>query len=352
VLRRLLQYLLTLGIAAGLLWFVYKDIDFEEAILLRLREVDYFWVLLSVCLSLVAFYLRAVRWNLLLHPLGFAPSNGRTFLALMTGYVANIFVPRMGEVTRCGVLRRTDRVPMSSLIRHRGGRTRFRPDRAPRHGAAGVGTRIRQAVGLSPELFRRPAGGYEGTVGTVLVAGLAAAGLLLIALLLLRLFRQRLRRSPLVLKIRLILRSVAEGFLSVRRLQRPGVFWGSTAGIWGLYFVMAYVMFYAIPQTSQLSPLAGLLVLIMGGLGMSAPVQGGFGTYHAFVSSALLLYGVAELDGKFFAFLLHSSQVITVLTIGAISAAVVPFIRPPQENRQAQSDRSAGDRTAPAEGVM
>jgi glycosyltransferase 2 family protein len=352
VLRRLLQYLLALGISAGLLWFVYKDIDFEEAILLRLREVDYFWVLLSVCLSLLAFYLRAVRWNMLLHPLGFAPSNGRTFLALMTGYVANIFVPRMGEVTRCGVLRRTDRVPMSSSFGTVVAERVFDLIVLLVMVLLGLVLEFDKLSDFIRSYFEGQRGGYEGTVGTVLVAGLAAAGLLLIALLLLRLFRHRLRRSPLLLKIRSILRSVAEGFLSVRRLQRPGVFWGSTAGIWGLYFAMAYVMFYAIPQTSQLSPLAGLLVLIMGGLGMSAPVQGGFGTYHAFVSSALLLYGVAELDGKFFAFLMHSSQVITVLTIGAISAAVVPFIRPPQENRQPVSDGSAGDRTAPAEEVM
>lgn len=340
MLRRLIQYLLALGIAAGLLWYVYKDIDFEEAILLRLREVDYFWVLLSVCLSLVAFYLRAVRWNMLLHPLGYAPSNGRTFLALMTGYVANIFVPRMGEVTRCGVLRRTDRVPMSSSFGTVVAERVF--DLIVLLGMILLGL-ILEFDKLSDFLrnyFEGHREGYEGAVGTVILAGIAAVVLLLIALILLRLFRHRLRRSPLVQKIRSILRSMAEGFLSVRRLQRPGLFWWSTAGIWVLYFTMAYVMFFAIPQTAQLSPLAGLLVLIMGGLGMSAPVQGGFGTYHAFVSSALLLYGVEELDGKFFAFLMHSSQVITVLLIGAISAAVVPFIRP------------FGGQTTPAEKVV
>ena len=69
--RNALKYLLALGVAAGLLWFVYKDIDFEEDIIGRLNQINYFWVGLSVGLSLIAFYLRAVRWNLLMEPLGY-----------------------------------------------------------------------------------------------------------------------------------------------------------------------------------------------------------------------------------------------------------------------------------------
>jgi len=131
-----------------------------------------------------------------------------------------------------------------------------------------------------------------------------------------------LRRSPFILKIRRILSELAQGLVSIRQIKNKWGFWLSTFIIWLFYYLMAYIVFFAIPQTSHLGPLAGLSVLIMGGLGMSAPVQGGFGTYHIFVSSILALYGVAPEDGKFFAFLLHTSQFMTVLIVGALSFVI------------------------------
>ena len=328
LLRNALKYLLALGVAAGLLWFVYKDIDFEEDIIGRLNQINYFWVGLSVGFSLIAFYLRAVRWNLLLQPLGFSPPAGHTFLALMVGYVSNIFVPRVGEVTRCAALRSTDNVPLSSSF---GTVVAERViDLVVLIGivVAGLFLEFDKLKSFLQSYFQGQQEGYERMVGIAILAALAGTVLMITALTILRIFRHRLRRSPLLQKLKAFFLALAEGFLSLRRIKHPGAFWWSTAAIWLLYFAMAYAMFFAIPATSGLSLMAGFLVLIMGGLGMSAPVQGGFGTYHAFVSSALLLYGVAELDGKFFAFIIHTSQIITVLVFGGLSAAIVPFIQP------------------------
>ncbi len=110
-----------------------------------------------------------------------------------------------------------------------------------------------------------------------------------------------------------------DGFVSVLHLQRKAGFWLATVGIWVLYYLMAFVMFYSVPTTAHLGPSAGLAILIMGGLAMSAPVQGGFGTYHLFVGAILITYGIAEKDGYFFATLVHLSQTVTVVVVGAIS---------------------------------
>ena len=112
---------------------------------------------------------------------------------------------------------------------------------------------------------------------------------------------------------------MVDGFTSVLKLQNKSGFWISTLLIWVLYYTMAYVVIFAMPSTSHLGLLAGLSILIMGGLGMSAPVQGGFGTYHILVGSVLSLYGVAQKDGYFFATLIHTSQTLTVLIVGSIS---------------------------------
>jgi hypothetical protein len=132
-------------------------------------------------------------------------------------------------------------------------------------------------------------------------------------------FRERIKRKPLYYKVRSFIRELVSGFTSVLRLEKNPGFWLSTIGIWLLYYVMAYIMFFAVESTSDLGLAAGLSILIMGGLGMSAPVQGGFGTYHILVGSILLTYGIAEKDGYFFATLIHTSQTISVLLIGGIS---------------------------------
>ena len=161
-------------------------------------------------------------------------------------------------------------------------------------------------------------GGLQMTtakLGLLLFIGFILAG----GLLTLWWFRERIKRKPLYYKVRSFIREMISGFTSVLRLEKKRWFWLSTIFIWMLYYVMAYVLFFSVESTSHLGLTAGLSVLIMGGLGMSAPVQGGFGTYHIFVGSILLTYGIAEKDGFFFATLVHTSQTLSVMIFGGIS---------------------------------
>ena len=152
-------------------------------------------------------------------------------------------------------------------------------------------------------------------LGLLLLFGFILAG----GLLTLWWFRERLKRKPFYYKLRSFIREMINGFTSVLRLERRRWFWLSTVLIWVLYYVMAYVLFFSVESTSHLGLAAGLSILIMGGLGMSAPVQGGFGTYHILVGSILLTYGIAEKDGFFFATMVHTSQTLSVMIFGGIS---------------------------------
>ena len=150
-----------------------------------------------------------------------------------------------------------------------------------------------------------------------LIVGLGVV--VVITLLVLWWLRARIKRLPIYFKLRAFAVELADGFTSVLKLQNKPGFWISTLLIWVFYFAMAYVVVFALPSTSQLGLLAGLSILIMGGLAMSAPVQGGFGTYHLFVSAILVLYGIPNNDGLFFATLLHSSQTLSILAFGGLS---------------------------------
>ncbi|HQV01533.1 MAG TPA: hypothetical protein PLO59_10260, partial [Bacteroidia bacterium] len=64
---------------------------------------------------------------------------------------------------------------------------------------------------------------------------------------------------------------------------------------------------------------ASLFILVAGGLGMTAPVQGGIGAYHLLVSAALVLFGVAYEDGLAFATLLHTAQMLQIVVLGLLA---------------------------------
>ena len=312
------KYSISLLVAVGLMYYVFHDWQFDD-LLARFGQVNFWWVGLSVALSLVSHWLRAWRWNLLLEYTGYhGLSTWRTFKAVMIGYLVNLAAPRLGEISRCGVLKRTDNVNMSASM------------------GTVVAERLVDILGLGLLIllafiieFERISAFFNkffysryeawhitpGQFTLLVVFGLILA----VMLVLIWWFRERLQRKPLYFKIRSFIREMYDGFVSVLHLQRKAGFWLATVGIWVLYYLMAFVMFYSVPATAHLGPSAGLAILIMGGLAMSAPVQGGFGTYHLFVGAILITYGIAEKDGYFFATLVHLSQTVTVVVVGAVS---------------------------------
>lgn len=319
-----LKYILGLAIALTLLWVVFKDWEMQD-MLLRFTQVKYSWVILSVFLSVISHVLRAYRWNLLLSPMGYSLSTFRTFLAVMIGYLTNLMAPRLGEITRCGALKRTDGVKMSASF------------------GTVIAERIFDFLGLvviiilgfvleSDRLIGFFAEFINSKIGSLSLSnnGLVIISVfvivIIISLIVLWYYRTRIKRLPIYFKIRSFLREMTDGFTSVLKLKNKAGFWLSTLMIWVLYYSMAYVIVFATTSTENLGLMAGLSILIMGGLGMSAPVQGGFGTYHIFVGSVLALYGVEEMDGYFFATLIHTSQTLSVLFFGGLSFIISIFI--------------------------
>ena len=102
-------------------------------------------------------------------------------------------------------------------------------------------------------------------------------------------------------------------------MQNRWAFLLHTVIIWAMYFLMTYVVVFAIPATQNLKPIDGVFLLVIGGLGMAAPVQGGIGAFHWIIASGLTLYDISKTDGLVFATIQHESQVFLVLILGTIS---------------------------------
>lgn len=327
----ILKYSITLGIAAFLLWYVYKDLSLD-ALLLQFDNINYYWIALSIAVALLSHYLRAYRWNILLEPLGYKLKASRTFIAVMVGYFANNLVPRLGEVTRCGILKKNDNVAMTSAF---GSVVAERAldlliliflatitfalefDKLNEFVIDNFANKIPDSQTLNKLIFT--------AIGITLLFAL-------LVFVLFKLYRDKLHRNAIYLKLRKFIKELLEGFLSIRRIKNQTGFWLSTFGIWFLYYLMLIVVFYAYPPTANLSLLAGLTLLIMSGLGMSAPVQGGIGVFHILVSAVLVLYGVSAEDGKVFALVAHTTQFMTVMFFGGISFIISVFMKPIPQN--------------------
>jgi hypothetical protein len=321
--RSFIKYVLPLGIAGLMLWLVFKDLDLKE-LFLRLGSADFRWVALSIVFAFSSHYMRAYRWTMMLEPIGFHVKTPRAFWALMGGYVANMAVPRMGEVTRCLILKKTDgvAVPASfgnviiervidllillcvillALILQFGRISAF----------------------FSDTFFKNKTGHGSSYSDWIIILSL----ILLASLLAFWSQWNKIKKTSVYKRLRPIMGEMITGLLSIRKIKNKTVFFILTFLIWLLYYFMSYIMIFSYPATSNLSPLAGLVILMAGGLGMSAPVQGGIGTYHAFVSSALILYGISREDGVLYATLMHTSQFIFIVFTGSISLLISLVIR-------------------------
>ncbi|WP_017733269.1 lysylphosphatidylglycerol synthase transmembrane domain-containing protein [Nafulsella turpanensis] len=316
--KPVLQYTLSLAVAIGILWYVLSQVELEK-MLGKLHLLNYWWIGASVFFGLLSYLLRAYRWNLLLAPIGYRPGFVPTFLATMVGYLANLLLPRFGEVVRCGMLKRSDAVPVSASL------GTVLVDRA--FDLLALLSIVGMALFLEFDVlkdFLAQIFQGEGTdsssqgfffyyllAGVVLVAGLLWV--------IYRLYRVQILQHALYQKASGFVRELLAGVMSVRKLESPVGFWLSTILIWVMYYLMSYLIVFSLPATSDIDFIAGLSILAMGGIGMAAPVQGGLGTYHLLVSGVLMLYGAEENEAVLLAFVLHTSQTLLVIVVGSIS---------------------------------
>lgn len=330
-----LKYSLLLSVSALLMWYALKELDFER-LWAELKNANFLWVGLSLVIAVGAYLSRAYRWQMQIKPTGHTTSFKNTYNAMMVGYVANLVLPRMGEVVRCSILKRTDDIPVDK----------------------GFGTVIAErfvdmlmlllAVGIAflvefnsikdffLGLFTDKYSNLEQTLASLYWVGtiVVVTGLVLLAIG----FRylKKLRNNSYFIKAAGFVKGVLQGIFSIARLENQFAFWAHTVFVWLMYYGSSLVVFYALPATSSLSFGAALSILVVGSLGMAAPVQGGVGVYHILVQATLLLYGIPKEGGMAYALLAHTSQTLLVVFMGVISFMVSMLHKPVEVNVQAE----------------
>lgn len=314
-LKDILKYIISLAIGAGLLWYAFKDMDFQKMIR-DISKANFIWIFASMFISIFGHLFRALRWNLLLEPVNYKVKTIHTFQAILVGYLVNFAVPRLGEVSRCGILKKTDNIPVNTSF---GTVVTERIIDLLSMCLLILITLVSEFDRVSDFFFGAIARKYKGLEGLIihnLSTFISILVLLGIGMLIIYLFRKQLLRSKIIIKVKNFLAGMMEGFLSVRKLKNQRLFVLYTVLIWLVYYLMTYLSFFAIPESSHLGPMAGFVVLVLGSIGMAAPVQGGIGTYHILVSSALVLYGLSTEKGLLLATIIHFSQMMILMVMG------------------------------------
>ncbi|MGD1842485.1 MAG: lysylphosphatidylglycerol synthase transmembrane domain-containing protein [Thermonemataceae bacterium] len=322
-----LSYVLPLAIGLALFWYVVFSRVSLEDLLSHIREAKFSWILVSFGLGVLSHWARAYRWKFLLAPLGYRLPIGKGFVAVMVGYFANLILPRMGEVTRCGILQKMEGIPAHTSF----------------------GTVITERIidllilitltitiffiefdNLSDLIINTFTAKLYGVNNHLtLLAALSVVGVLflIVVFLIWRRYREKLRTYAFYNKVSHFTKGIWEGVKSVRRIKNKPAFIFYTVLIWVLYYWMAYVLFFCFPATADLGLLAGFAILIMGGIGMAAPVQGGIGAYHFLVSQTLAVYGLQEELGITFATFMHAMQTSVVVIAGGLCFIISLLIR-------------------------
>jgi glycosyltransferase 2 family protein len=319
-----IQYLFFLLIGLLLLWLVFRKIDVQEVVA-QIKLARYEWLLLSIGLGIISHIVRAIRWNILIRSMGYQTDTYTTFYAVMVGYLANTAFPRLGEVTRCGVLSKKKDIPFNALF----------------------GTVISERVFdfivlvfiLLAVIFLQ-FGFLEEFVNKYLISSLTGIAnrnnlilaiiifivVIILPVILFRIFFHKIRNLTIYHKISDFLRGLLEGIKTIMKIKRKWSFLLLTVMIWTLYTLMTYTAFSALDATKGLNFFDGVTVMALGSLGIVAPVPGGIGAYQFIVKAILVeIYLIPSEPALTYSIILWTAQTVMIVAMGILGYYMLVF---------------------------
>ncbi len=338
-LQNLLKFILFFSVGAVIMYLLYQNLDagYQEhcvqesipsedcnlidKIVRDFKSAKVGFILLALFAYLLSNVSRAMRWEMLLQPLGYKTGFLNRFFTVMLGYFVNLGLPRAGEFARAGALSRYEKLPVEKVM-----------------GTIVIGRAMDfimlfVVIGLAMILefekiwsFLSENIGQKFTGTTLMLLGVFAL-LGLGGLGFLYKIRTRFENNFLYKKIMGLLEGLWEGLKSVSKLSSPLTFIAHSIFIWLMYYSMNYLIMQSFVPTEHLGMTAALVVFLFGGLGIVIPSPGGLGSYHALAIASLLLYGVNEFDAFSFANInFFSIQIGCNLLIGFIALLLLPII--------------------------
>lgn len=323
--KSILQFIVLLGIGILLVWLAFSQVaEKKDEIINAFTNANYFWVMISAIIGFISHFLRAYRWNYLLEPLGHKTTLFNSNAAVFIGYFANYGLPRMGEISRCTIADRYDKVPFQ----------------------IGFGTVVTERIidlflmvfifaltlvfqfsELSGLLDKYIFSGIRNKIHTLSERPVLAIVLLVIVaggILVLLMLRKKIM-NKLKGKFGKVIKGFMEGLSSALRMEKSGQFIILSFLIWAAYFYSLYFCLKAFPQTEVINQSQTLTLMLFGTVGVVF-TPGGLGAYHIIIAEILVFYGIEQVPAVAFPWLVWTSQFILIAVLGLISMAALPIV--------------------------
>ena len=319
ILRTFVKVVLPLGFGFLLLWWLFREMDLTEIWNVIRHGVRYDIILFSLLFGLFANIVRGLRWGLLIETLGVRFKRSNAVNAVLGNYAVNLVLPRVGEVWRCGIVAKYDKISFSKLL------GTLLIDRVS--DTIMVGTITLFIFIFNLDFFisffaKNPAllEGFYAMLNSIWIYALVIGLAIMVWLVL-----KYMSHFTLVRKAKELLLNVWAGMKSIWLMDRKWLFLVQTLLIWSGYFCYFYITFYAFDFTRELGIGVGLIAFTMSSIGVAVPVQGGIGPWHFMVIATLVCFGVNENDAAAFALVVHTVQTVWTGLCGLGGIVALPL---------------------------
>ena len=312
---------LPLVLGGAILFWMYRDFDFEHIEKVLAEEMNWSWMLLSFPFGILAQMFRGWRWKQTLEPIGESPRKATAIHAVFVSYAASLVVPRIGEFTRCGVLRRYDGVSFAKAL---GTVVTERAIDTLLMGVLALLTLLMQ-MDVFTTFFTRTGTSVDAVIHKFSTMGYVVTAICGVAVLLLLHFL--LRKLSLYNKVKATVGGIWQGIISLRAVNNIPLFVFYTLGIWVSYFLHYYLTFFCFDFTAALGLECALVTFVVGSIAVIVPTPNGAGPWHFAVKTMLILYGVADVNALYFVLIVHTVQTMLVIALGVYSWVALAFTK-------------------------
>lgn len=320
-LQTIAKVLMPLILGGAILYWMYRGEDWQSIKHVMIHEMNWTWMLLSFPFGILAQMFRGWRWMQTLEPLGEKPRQKVAVNAIFLSYAVSLIVPRMGEFTRCGVLKRWEGISFSKAL------GTVVTERAVDTLIVLLYSGIILLFGMSTfgTFFKKTGTSFEHVLsgfsltGWLVTAICAAAVLLLLHLL--------LKNLSIYNKVRTTLHGIWEGVLSLKDVRNLPLYLFFSVGIWVMYFLHYFLTFFCFDFTTHLGIGCALISFVVANFAVIVPTPNGAGPWHFAIKTMLILYGVVDQQALIFVLIVHTVQTMLVILLGMYAWARLSFTK-------------------------
>ena len=325
---KILRILFPFVLGGAILYWMYRNFPFSRLEDILLHQMKWMWMLLSFIPGILAQVFRGLRWKQSLEPLGERPRTSICINAIFLSYAASLVIPRIGEVTRCGVLKSHDSISFPKSL----GTVVTERIVDSLIVLLFTGLVLLWQLPVFLRFFDLTGVGFSGLLNKftstgILVTTICAVCLLAVAFI-------TMKRLSLLKRFQNSAKQLWAGILSVKNVRNVPLYLIYSVGIWVAYFFHYYLTFFCFDFTAGIGLTAGIVSFFVGTIAVIVPTPNGAGSWHLAVKTILVLYGLSQMNAVAFVLIVHSVQTLLLVVLGVYALFALQFIHPKKAEKE------------------